>query len=108
MWAALYGARSGARTKRGLLPFPPRQKREKICITVEAGTSHTAHWKLNMNNEQSGMAVIQNARTVVCSFEWLLYANINARKGKRYRPEIMAFATELATQISSPPFSYMR
>ncbi len=45
------------------------------------------------------MAVIQNAWAVVCSFEWLLYANINARKGKRYRPEIMAFATELEDNL---------
>lgn len=29
MWAALYGARSGARTKRGLLPFL-RKAREEI------------------------------------------------------------------------------
>ncbi len=52
-----------------------------------------------MNNEQSGMTVIQNAWQVVCSFEWLLYANINARKGKRFRPEIMAFATELEDNL---------
>lgn len=41
------------------------------------------------------MTVIQNAWQAVCSFEWLLYANMNARKGKRYRLEVMAFAAKL-------------
>lgn len=45
------------------------------------------------------MATIQNAWPVICSFEWLLYANINARKGKRFRSEIMAFAAELEDNL---------
>lgn len=45
------------------------------------------------------MAVIQNAWPVICSFEWLLYANMNARKGKRYRLEVMAFAARLEDNL---------
>lgn len=52
-----------------------------------------------MNTGQNEMATIQNAWPVMCSFEWLLYANINARKGKRFRPEIMAFAAELEDNL---------
>lgn len=52
-----------------------------------------------MNTGQNEMAVIQDAWEVVCSFEWLLYANVNARKGKRFRAEIMAFATELEDNL---------
>ena len=45
------------------------------------------------------MTVIQNAWQAVCSFEWLLYANMNARKGKRYRLEVMAFAAKLEDNL---------
>lgn len=52
-----------------------------------------------MNDEHNEMAVIQNAWQMICSFEWLLYANINARKGKRYRLEIMAFTAKLEDNL---------
>lgn len=42
---------------------------------------------------------IQNAWPLVCSFEWLLLANRNARKGKRYRAEVMAFAAKLEDNL---------
>lgn len=45
-----------------------------------------------MNTGRTEIATIQNAWQVICSFEWLLFANTNARKGKRYRLEVMAFA----------------
>lgn len=52
-----------------------------------------------MENEENRMATIQNAWKVICSFEWLLYANMNARKGKRYRLEVMAFASKLEDNL---------
>lgn len=52
-----------------------------------------------MENEENRMATIQNAWQVICSFEWLLYANMNARKGKRYRLEVMAFASRLEDNL---------
>lgn len=45
------------------------------------------------------MAVILNAWAAVCSFAWMLEANRNARKGKRTRPEVMAFAEKLETNL---------
>lgn len=45
------------------------------------------------------MAVIESAWPTVCSFPWLLEANRNARQGKRYRPEIMAFTSELEDNL---------
>lgn len=52
-----------------------------------------------MNIGRNEIAVIQNAWQVICSFEWLLYANMNARKGKRYRLEVMAFAAKLEDNL---------
>lgn len=52
-----------------------------------------------MNTGRNEIAVIQNAWPVLYSFEWLLYANMNARKGKRYRLEVMAFAAKLEDNL---------
>ena len=45
------------------------------------------------------MTVIQDAWEVVTSFGWMLEANRNARKGKRYRVEVMKFAAKLEDNI---------
>lgn len=42
---------------------------------------------------------IQNAWPVICSFEWLLEAHRNARKGKRYRAEVMSFTAHLEDNL---------
>jgi len=52
-----------------------------------------------MENSKSEIATIQNAWDVVCSFSWLLEANRNARKGKRYRMEVMVFAAKLEDNL---------
>ena len=85
--AVAYGVQQEVQTKRGLFPFPLRQG-GKNCIAVEAETPHTAwrdHW---MKHCQQEMTVIQNAWPVVCNFGWLIEADRNARKGKRYRAEV--------------------
>ena len=50
-------------------------------------------------NQENRMAVIENAWPTICSFEWLLEAHRNARKGKRYRPEIMGFTSKLEDNL---------
>lgn len=50
-------------------------------------------------SEQNQIAVIWAAWAVICSFEWLLEAHRNARKGKRYRPEIMGFTAKLEDNL---------
>lgn len=45
------------------------------------------------------MNVILNAWVAICSFTWLLEANRNARKGKRLRPEVMAFTERLESNL---------
>ncbi len=48
-----------------------------------------------MENDSKEIAVIDNAWDTICDFMWLCEAHENAHKGKRYRPEIMAFTTRL-------------
>lgn len=70
-----------------------------ICIAVEAETPHTAwrdHW---MKHCQQEMTVIQNAWPVVCNFGWLIEADRNARKGKRYRAEVLNFTARLEDNL---------
>ena len=50
-------------------------------------------------NQENQMTVIENAWPTICSFEWLLEAHRNARKGKRYRPEIMGFTSKLEDNL---------
>lgn len=38
---------------------------------------------------------IQNAWNVICEFEYLVEADHSARKGKRYRAEVLAFTANL-------------
>lgn len=38
---------------------------------------------------------IQNAWNVICEFEYLVEADRSARKGKRYRAEVLAFTANL-------------
>lgn len=45
------------------------------------------------------MQVIENAWGEICKFEKLLEADRNARKSKRYRPEIMAFTAHLEDNL---------
>lgn len=52
-----------------------------------------------MSNGQHEIATIRNAWPVVCSFGWLLEANRNARKGKRYRAEVMGFTARLEDNL---------
>lgn len=47
----------------------------------------------------SEIATIVNAWAVVCCFGWLLEAFQNARKGKRYRAEVMAFTAHLEDNL---------
>ena len=48
-----------------------------------------------MKHCQQEMTVIQNAWPVVCNFGWLIEADRNARKGKRYRAEVLNFTARL-------------
>ena len=48
-----------------------------------------------MKDDSKEIAVIDNAWKTICDFLWLCQAHKNARKGKRYRPEIMAFTARL-------------
>jgi len=50
-------------------------------------------------SEQNQIAVIDAAWNTICGFEWLLEAHRNARKGKRYRPEIMGFTAKLEDNL---------
>lgn len=52
-----------------------------------------------MEHCQHGMAVIQDAWPVVCHFGWLLEADRNARKGKRYRAEVLNFTARLEDNL---------
>lgn len=52
-----------------------------------------------MSDSRQGMATIEDAWPVVCSFAWLLEANRNARKGKRYRAEVMNFTARLEDNL---------
>ena len=45
------------------------------------------------------MQVIENAWGEICKFEKLLEADKNARKSKRYRPEVMAFTAHLEDNL---------
>lgn len=45
------------------------------------------------------IATITDAWPIICSFPWMLEANRNARKGKRYRQEVMVFAAKLEDNI---------
>lgn len=56
-------------------------------------------WGNSMSNGQHEIATIRNAWPVVCSFGWLLEANRNARKGKRYRAEVMGFTARLEDNL---------
>ena len=51
-----------------------------------------------MDNENQ-MTVIRDAWQQICSFGWLLCANINARRGKRDRSEVMAFTAHLEDNL---------
>ena len=88
--AVAYGVQQEVQTKGAC--FRSRLDRAgKICIAVEAETPHTAwrdHW---MKHCQQEMTVIQNAWPVVCNFGWLIEADRNARKSKRYRAEVLNF-----------------
>lgn len=53
---------------------------------------------MNQENENK-MATILCAWPTICSFEWLLEAHRNARKGKRYRAEIMGFTSRLEDNL---------
>lgn len=48
---------------------------------------------------QQEMTVIQNAWPVVCNFGWLIEADRNARKGKRYRAEVLNFTARLEDNL---------
>jgi len=43
--------------------------------------------------------IILDAWAVICAFSWLLRAHRNARKGKRLRPEVMAFSERLESNL---------
>ncbi len=45
------------------------------------------------------MVIIEDAWDIICSFGWLIEAHKSARKGKRYRAEIMAFTAKLEDWI---------
>lgn len=52
-----------------------------------------------MKHCQQEMTVIQNAWPVVCNFGWLIEADRNARKGKRYRAEVLNFTARLEDDL---------
>lgn len=52
-----------------------------------------------MSNGQHEIATIRDAWPVVCSFGWLLEANRHARKGKRYRAEVLGFTARLEDNL---------
>lgn len=52
-----------------------------------------------MKHCQQEMTVIQNAWPVVCNFGWLIEADRNARKGKRYRAEVLNFTARLEDNL---------
>ena len=54
-----------------------------------------------MKHCQQEMTVIQNAWPVVCNFGWLIEADRNARKGKRYRAEVLNFTARLEDNLFS-------
>lgn len=56
-----------------------------------------------MKHCQQEMTVIQNAWPVVCNFGWLIEADRNARKGKRYRAEVLILPRGL--KITCSPYS---
>ena len=42
-----------------------------------------------------GMSVLDNAYDKIYDYEWLYDSYLEARKGKRYKPEIMRFTDDL-------------
>lgn len=75
--------------------FHSRLAGKNVYCRGDGNATHGAGIK-NMSKE---IAVIENAWPVVCGFPWLLEAHRNARMGKRYRPEIMAFTSELEDNL---------
>ena len=66
--------------------------REEITFSVEAETSHT---EVFMSEVHSKPKIIDNAWETICSYPSLLKAHENARKGKRYRAEVLGFTARL-------------
>lgn len=60
---------------------------------------HTRRRKNEGMDEENEIAVIENAWETVCSFERLLLAYYNARKGKRYRAEVLYFTARLEDNL---------
>ena len=66
--------------------------REEMTFSVEAETSHT---EVFMSEVHSKPKIIDNAWETICSYPSLLKAHENARKGKRYRAEVLGFTARL-------------
>ena len=67
------------------IKFRPPRRRQR----------HTGHCLDIMDEISKETTVIDDAWDTICSFDWLLTAHSNARKGKRYRSEILTFSEKL-------------
>ena len=62
------------------------------CREDGNATRGAVELRAEMPNE---INTIQNAWNVICEFEYLVEADHSARKGKRYRAEVLAFTANL-------------
>lgn len=62
------------------------------CRENGNATRGAVELRAEMPNE---INTIQNAWNVICEFEYLVEADHSARKGKRYRAEVLAFTANL-------------
>ena len=113
MCVRLYGAGQEQGPK-GFVPLPVREKtsagknqfsREygggvpEGTLGTEAETSSAASDGIMSKKKPKEMAVIRDAFQTITSFEWLERAYRNARKQKRYRPEVLAFTHNLDANL---------
>lgn len=82
------------------------QEEARITATDEAETSHTAEMekKLNMTTEISpekipGMVTLDDIYDEICSYEGLYQSHLEARKGKRYRDDVLVFTDRLEENL---------
>lgn len=81
---------------KGPVSVPAQNEAGKNLNYREGGNVTRGTREDHMDNlPTSQMTVISDAYSIICDFEWLERAYRNARKGKRYRSEIMRFADDL-------------
>lgn len=92
MGAVIYGSQSVCGSKGIRFRSGQHDRKNMYCRENGNATRGAVELRAEMPNE---INTIQNAWNVICEFEYLVEADHSARKGKRYRAEVLAFTANL-------------